>query len=78
MLQSVWKLCASSLQDELPSQQFNTWIKPLQIDEVNRVNKTSNDLIKKNRLRFKAIENGFYETLTYVYNDQDLGGTQCR
>lgn len=33
MLQSVWKLCAASLQDELPSQQFNTWIRPLQIDE---------------------------------------------
>lgn len=33
MPQSVWKLCASSLQDELPSQQFNTWIRPLQIDE---------------------------------------------
>src|SRR5690554_3817664 len=32
--QSVWKLCASSLQDELPSQQFNTWIRPLQIDEM--------------------------------------------
>ncbi|MDQ2077040.1 chromosomal replication initiator protein DnaA [Marinimicrobium sp. ABcell2] len=31
--QSVWKLCASSLQDELPSQQFNTWIRPLQIDD---------------------------------------------
>lgn len=34
MPQSVWKLCASSLQDELPSQQFNTWIRPLQIDEL--------------------------------------------
>lgn len=34
MPQSVWKLCASSLQDELPSQQFNTWIRPLQIDEM--------------------------------------------
>ena len=33
MLQSVWNLCASSLQDELPSQQFNTWIRPLQIDD---------------------------------------------
>ena len=45
----------------------NIIAKPLQIDEVNRVNKTSNDLIKKNKLRFKAIENGFYETLTYVF-----------
>ncbi len=33
MLQSIWNLCASSLQDELPSQQFNTWIRPLQLDE---------------------------------------------
>lgn len=45
----------------------NIIAKPLLIDEVNRVNKTSNDLIKKNRLRHKAIENGFYETLTYVF-----------
>jgi len=45
----------------------NIIAKPLQIDEVNRVNKTSNDLVKKNKLRFKAIENGFYETLTYVF-----------
>ena len=45
--------------------------KPLQIDEVNRVNKTSNDLIKKNKLRFKAIENGFYETLTYVFSSKE-------
>lgn len=45
--------------------------KPLQIDEVNRVNKTSNDLIKKNKLRFKAIENGFFETLTYVFSSKE-------
>ena len=49
----------------------NIIAKPLQIDEVNRVNKTSNDLIKKNRLRFKAIENGFYETLTYVFSSKE-------
>lgn len=45
--------------------------KPLQIDEVNRVNKTSNDLIKKNKLRFKAIENGFFETVTYVFSSKE-------
>ena len=33
MARSVWKLCASSLQEELPSQQFNTWIRPLQVDD---------------------------------------------
>ena len=49
----------------------NIIAKPLEIDEVNRVNKTSIDLIKKNKLRFKAIENGFYETLTYVFSSKE-------
>ena len=49
----------------------NIIAKPLQIDEVNRVNKTSNDLVKKNKLRFKAIENGFFETLTYVFSSKE-------
>lgn len=34
MLHSIWNLCASTLQDELSPQQFNTWIRPLQIDEA--------------------------------------------
>ncbi len=45
--------------------------KPLKIDEVNRNNKTSVDLVKKNKLRYKAIENGFYETLTYVFASKE-------
>ncbi len=45
--------------------------KPLAIDEVNRVNKTSLDLQKKNKLRYKAIENGFFETLTYVFSSKE-------
>ncbi|MDO3387687.1 chromosomal replication initiator protein DnaA [Gilvimarinus sp. SDUM040013] len=32
MPESVWEYCVSSLQDELPSQQFNTWIRPLKIE----------------------------------------------
>ncbi|WP_418181075.1 phenylalanine--tRNA ligase subunit beta [Aliarcobacter lanthieri] len=45
--------------------------KPLAIDEVRRVNKTSNNLIKKNKIRAKAIENGFFETLTYVFTSKE-------
>ncbi len=48
----------------------NIQAKPLAIDEVNRSNKTSYDLIKKNKLRAKAIENGFFETVTYVFADR--------
>jgi chromosomal replication initiator protein len=32
LFESLWKSCLSSLQNELPSQQFNTWIRPLQIE----------------------------------------------
>ncbi len=49
----------------------NIKAKPLAIDEVNRINQTSYNLIKKNKLRAKAIENGFYETLTYVFTSKD-------
>ena len=33
MAESVWQQCLSVLQEELPSQQFNTWIRPLQAQE---------------------------------------------
>ena len=45
--------------------------KPLVIEEVNRINQTSNNIIKKNKLRAKAIANGFYETLTYVFSSRE-------
>lgn len=28
----IWQRCLGQLQDELPAQQFNTWIRPLQLD----------------------------------------------
>lgn len=49
----------------------NIQAKPLAIDEVNRVNETSINISKRNKLRFKAIENGFYETVTYVFADKE-------
>lgn len=57
MSQSVWKLCASSLQDELPSQQFNTWIKPLQIDEAASPNELR--LLAPNRFISNWVEEKF-------------------
>jgi len=45
--------------------------KPLMIEEVKRVNQTSNDLIKKNKLRSRAISTGFFETLTYVFSSRE-------
>ncbi len=45
--------------------------KPLSIDEINRTNKVSDDLIKKNSIRYKAIANGFFETITYVFSSKE-------
>jgi phenylalanyl-tRNA synthetase beta chain len=45
---------------------------PLAIDEVNRNNKCSQDLIKKNQLRQRAIANGFFETITYIFSSKEL------
>jgi len=45
--------------------------KPLLIEEVSRINKTSIDIAKRNKLRSKAIANGFYETLTYVFSSRE-------
>lgn len=35
MPELIWKKCADALQNELPSQQYNTWIRPLVVDEVS-------------------------------------------
>ncbi|MDX1901571.1 MAG: chromosomal replication initiator protein DnaA [Gammaproteobacteria bacterium] len=34
MSATLWEKCLSCLQDEFPSQQFNTWIRPLQADHA--------------------------------------------
>lgn len=49
----------------------NIQSKPLAIDEVNRSNKVSADLIKKNGIRTKAIANGFFETITYIFSSKE-------
>jgi len=32
----IWQQCISRLQDELPAQQFNTWIRPLQASQIGQ------------------------------------------
>jgi chromosomal replication initiator protein len=70
LLESVWKLCASSLQDELPSQQFNTWIKPLQIDGAATQNELR--LLAPNRFISSWVEEKFLTRIKeLVVNFQD-------
>lgn len=37
MVETYWTKCIESLKDELPSQQFNTWIRPLQVEADGEV-----------------------------------------
>jgi len=46
--------------------------KPLEIQELPNINATSNKLLVKNDIRTKAVENGFFETLTYVFTNKEL------
>src|SRR6056300_676770 len=32
MFQDLWQQCLETLKDELPSQQYNTWVRPLRLD----------------------------------------------
>ncbi len=50
----------------------NIKAKPLLIDESCRINKTSQKLVLKNKIRAQAVANGFYETITYVFTQRDL------
>ena len=50
----------------------NIKAKPLKIAEVNRINTVSNKIKLNNKLRLKAISNGFYETITYIFAQRDL------
>jgi phenylalanyl-tRNA synthetase beta chain len=46
--------------------------KPLAIEEVNRTNNISNNLVKKNKIRAASIAQNFFETTTYVFSSREL------
>ena len=35
MSESLWQNCLETLQSELPSQQYNMWVRPLQVQAIN-------------------------------------------
>jgi phenylalanyl-tRNA synthetase beta chain len=49
----------------------NIQAKPLEFKEINTINETSHNIIKKNRLRVQAISNGFYESISYVFASKE-------
>ena len=61
----VWQQCIDRLQDELPSQQFNTWIRPLQASTEGR-NLT---LLAPNRFIKDFVSDKFAERITELVRE---------
>ncbi|MFK7863399.1 MAG: chromosomal replication initiator protein DnaA [Pseudohongiellaceae bacterium] len=65
MVSGIWKECVESLRSELPSQQFNTWIRPLKAEE------DSNNVVilAPNRFIRDWVKGKFQDRITGFYQD---------
>ncbi|WP_415390795.1 chromosomal replication initiator protein DnaA [Porticoccus sp. Uisw_050_02] len=72
MAQVLWDQCLGRLEEELPSQQFNTWIKPLKLDPLPS---SSIVLLAPNRFIRDWVLDKFLSRITEIY--QQLSSTRC-
>ncbi len=70
MKNDVWKQCIEHLEGELPAQQFNTWIRPLQAVYDGNVLK----LLAPNRFVVDWIKNKYINSISQIVNG--LNGDQ--
>ncbi|MEH6586872.1 MAG: chromosomal replication initiator protein DnaA [Halioglobus sp.] len=66
----VWQQCVDRLQEELPSQQFNTWIRPLQAES----NGQSLTLFAPNRFIKDFVTDKFSRRITELVAELQPGG----
>jgi chromosomal replication initiator protein len=72
MSQAVWQQCLARLQDELPSQQFNTWIRPLKVNEEGRVIQ----LLAPNRFVQDWVRDKYFSRIRELVADYATDATQ--
>jgi chromosomal replication initiator protein len=72
LAQVLWDQCLGRLEEELPSQQFNTWIKPLKLDPLPS---SSIVLLAPNRFIRDWVLDKFLSRITEIY--QQLSSTRC-
>lgn len=65
MASALWKKCLDHLQDEISAQQFNTWIRPLQVEEK----KNELLLLAPNRFVLDWINEQFLARITELTRD---------
>lgn len=64
---AVWEKCLDYLQDELPVQQFNTWIRPLQASKEEDTNQQTLRLIAPNRFIQDWVSDKFIARISELY-----------
>jgi len=72
MSQAIWQQCLACLQDELPSQQFNTWIRPLKVHEDGRVIQ----LLAPNRFVQDWVRDKYFSRIRELVADYATDATQ--
>ena len=64
----IWKNCLSLLERELTAQQFNTWIKPLQL-----VNTTEESVVyAPNKYILDTVERQFLDKIREILREEGL------
>jgi len=72
MSQAIWQQCLACLQDELPSQQFNTWIRPLKVNEDGRMIQ----LLAPNRFVQDWVKDKYFSRIRELVADYATDDTQ--
>jgi chromosomal replication initiator protein len=70
--EELWHRCLSRLEDELPSQQFNMWIRPLQV--VAGADGRSLTLFAPNRFVVDWVRDKYLELIRELMGDLDSAG----
>ena len=76
MAQIVWKKCLCLLEEELPKQQFKTWIKPLKLGSIDEIALDKDVLLlAPNHFIRDWVLDKFISRITEIF--QQLSGVRC-
>lgn len=70
MSEAIWSQCLSRLQEELPAQQFNTWIRPLRAEQNN----DTLHLLAPNRFISDFVTDKYGSLIAQLLHETHVGG----
>ena len=71
-MQNLWDACLRRLERELPAQQFNTWIRPLAVDD-HASDPASLTLAAPNRFVLELVRERFSSRIEKLFSEEGLG-----